>query len=58
MLDTDITIEVVTKELVQFLNTIMSSSFKGEMNMSVCIQRTCSEEHYCDGALDSSAFLK
>ena len=58
MLDTIITIEVVTTELVQLLNTIMSSSFKWEMNMSVCMQRTCCEEHYGDGVSDGSAFLR
>ena len=58
MLDTIITIEVVTKELVQLLNTIMSSSFKWEMNMSVCTQRMCCEEHYCDGVSDGGAFLE
>ncbi len=36
MLDTNITIELVTKEQIQLLNTIMSSSYKWEMNMSVC----------------------
>ena len=36
MLDTNITIELVTKELVQILNTIMSSSYKWEVNMCVC----------------------
>ncbi len=35
MLDTNITIELVTKELVQLLNTIMSSSFKWKLNGSV-----------------------
>ena len=58
MLDTNITIEVVTKELVQLLNTIMSSSFKWEMDMCVCMQRMCCEEHYGDGVSDSSAFLE
>ena len=57
VLDTNITIELVTKEQIQLLNTIMSSSFKWEMNMSVCMQRTCCEEHYCDGVSDGSAFL-
>ena len=58
LLDTNITIELVTKEQIQLLNTIMSSSFKWEMNMSVCMQRTCCEEHYCDGVSDGSAFLE
>ena len=58
MLDTNITIELVTKEQIQLLNTIMSSSFKWEMNMSVRIERTCCEEHYCDGVSDGSAFLE
>jgi hypothetical protein len=54
VLDTNITVELVTKEQIQLLNTIMSSSFKWEMNMSVCAQRTCCEEHYCDGVSDGS----
>ena len=58
LLDTNITIELVTKELVQILNTIMSSSYNWEVNMCVCvcvcIQRTCCEEHYCDGVRDGS----
>ena len=58
MLDTIITIELVTKEQIQLLSTIMSSSFKWEMNMSVCMQRMCCEEHYCDGVSDGSAFLR
>ena len=58
MLDTNITIELVTKEQIQLLNTIMSSSFKWEMNMSVSIQRMCCEEHYGDGVSDGSAFLE
>ena len=57
VLDTNITIELVTKEQIQLLNTIMSSSFKWEVNMCVCMQRTCCEEHYCDGVSDGSAFL-
>ncbi len=36
MLDTNITIELVTKEQIQLLNTIMSSSYKWEVNMCVC----------------------
>ena len=58
MLDTNIAVEFVTKELVQLRNTIMSSSFKWEMNMSVSIQRMCCEEHYGDGVSDGSAFLE
>ncbi len=54
MLDTNITIELVTKELVQILNTIMSSSYNWEVNMCVCVQRMCCEEHYCDGVSDGS----
>ena len=57
VLDTIITIEVVTKELVQLLNTIMSSSFKWEVNMCVCMQRICCEEHCGDGVSDGSDFL-
>ena len=57
LLDTNITIELVTMEQIQLLNTIMSSSFKWEINMSVRIQRTCCEEHCGDGVSDGSAFL-
>ena len=62
MLDTQITIEVVTKERIQLVNTIMSSSWKMEMNMCVCVQRKCFAEHYGDGVRDGSvsmvSFLK
>ncbi len=54
MLDTNITIELVTKELVKLLNTSMSRSFEWEMNMCVCMRRTCCKEHYCDGVSDGS----
>ena len=53
VLDTIITIELVTKELIQLLNTSMSSSFKWGMNMSVCC-----EEHYYGGLSDGCAFLE
>ena len=58
MLDTNITIELVTKEQIQLLNTIMSSSFKWKVNMSVCMQRKCCEEHYGDGVSDGSDFSR
>ncbi len=56
MLDTNITIELVTKELVQILNTIMSISYDWGGSEHVCVQmqRTCCEEHYCDGVHDGS----
>ena len=54
MLDTNITIEVVTKELIQLVSTIMSSSWRMEMSMSVCIQRMCFEKRYGDGVRDGS----
>ena len=54
MLDTNITIEVVTKELVQLVNTIMSSSWKWKVSMRECVQRMCFAEHYGDGVRDSS----
>ena len=54
MLDTNITIEVVTKELIQLVNTIMSSSWKWKVSISVCVQRMCFAEHYGDGVGDSS----
>ena len=54
LLDTQITIEVVTKERIQLVNTIMSSSWKWKVDMCVRVQRKCCAEHYGDGVCDGS----